>query len=110
MRLLFTQDIEAMSSRMRTVALWALRIANLIAPILCAGLVAVGVVHFLAEVGNYPEAKHRHTVGVLFLGVFAPTTLTIAFVVRRRLRELRAFAARGDGIERGGAAKKGSSK
>ena len=80
-----------MTPRIRGLALLAARVACVTAPLLFLGLLATGVAHFAFEAGNYPEPKHRHTAGALFLFVFAPTTLAIAFFARRRLRELKAF-------------------
>jgi hypothetical protein len=87
---LLTRDPATMSPTTRRLALFGARVACWIAPLLLLGFVGAAAVHFLFEVGNYPEPRARYAVGSLFLFLFAPVTGGIWHLARQRVRELRA--------------------
>jgi len=88
---LLIRDPATMSPTMRRLALFGARSACWIAPLMLLGLVVAAGAHFFFEVGNYPDARSRHLVGALFLGLFAPVVGVIWYLARRRLRALRAM-------------------
>ena len=71
------------------IALACTRCGAVIALILAAVFATVGFSHFLLAIGNYPEPRHRHTVGALFILQLAPVAILLHFLARRRIRQLR---------------------
>ncbi len=84
------QDPARLPPTARRLAWLSARAASLLAPILALVCAVAGVVHLVADVGNYPEPRHRQAVGLLFLVVFTPVTIGIYLLARKRARVLAA--------------------
>jgi hypothetical protein len=90
---LFATDPARLSPRLRRLALLAARFARVVSLVLFTAFIIAALVHFFTGLGNYPEPRHRHAVGALFLCIFAPATLGLHLLARRRVRVLEAFAS-----------------
>lgn len=87
---LLIRDPATLSPTTRRLALLGARFACWIAPLMLLGLVVAAGAHFFFEVGNYPDARSRHLVGAVFLGLFAPIVGVIWYLARRRQRSFHA--------------------